>query len=472
MQFLSFVKAAFFIMPLLLRQGIPLSPSQTGTVTGTVRTPEGKPAVGVRIAARVLPETPQEAATALSSLASSDEEGRYRLEAVPPGRYYITAGRVDTPTFYPGTTDMPRATEVRITAGGSVAGVDFTIQEVSLQPALFRLTIPLQTFAPVSIPVSVKAEGKLPVFSDGAYTTVRITRISDGLWTEIPLETPAISVPLTPGGQDETFRVTVHGLGADHRVQSIKYGETDVTSGTIKLSTTSSGSSRILPTSALNAGLPQQYLIAPGLPAASSPFALGITIETTINVGATPGARVSGRAPGIGGIGRRSVYLSGVPGTLYADETFEFRGVPNGRHILVTRDNPQSNRPLGAVVVVADADIRDVELQPLPFLPADITAVPHAAGAHPPGSMVPLKSIRARIVDAGSQQPIGVGTIRINDTYSSSIEIDGDGRFEVRGLLPGRYTIDVQIFEYERITESVEIDDEDVAVLLAAKRRF
>src|SRR3954466_10638753 len=72
-----------------ISQGIPAPLSQTGTVTGTLKTDNGTPAVGVRVGAMVRPESPTElsSASALSSIAETDAAGHFRLENVPQGRY-------------------------------------------------------------------------------------------------------------------------------------------------------------------------------------------------------------------------------------------------------------------------------------------------------------------------------------------------------------------------------------------------
>ena len=79
-------------------QGIPVQ--QSGTVTGILRNADGKPAAGVRVSA--VPQTDAIETTAagltLSSIAETDANGRYQLENVPPGRYYVAAGRLDFPT--------------------------------------------------------------------------------------------------------------------------------------------------------------------------------------------------------------------------------------------------------------------------------------------------------------------------------------------------------------------------------------
>ncbi len=107
--------------------------SQTGTASGVVRTATGEPAAGVRVAAVALPG-PETAAGegALLSLAQTDSAGRYRLDNILPGRYYIQAGLIDTPTYYPGVTSTAGATSVLIAAGAVIDGLNFTMSRGSV----------------------------------------------------------------------------------------------------------------------------------------------------------------------------------------------------------------------------------------------------------------------------------------------------------------------------------------------------
>src|SRR6185295_3473657 len=115
---------------LLMAQIVPPLASQTGSVTGVVRTAGGAPAAGIRVTAMRV-EAVDDALRAMASLAQTDSMGRYRLENVPPGRYYITAGRVDLPTYYPGTLDMTKGSVISISSVALVSDIDFVIQDQS-----------------------------------------------------------------------------------------------------------------------------------------------------------------------------------------------------------------------------------------------------------------------------------------------------------------------------------------------------
>src|SRR5262245_45902635 len=102
-----------FILSLVLFQGTPAS--QVGAVTGVIRNGAGQPAAGVRVSAMVKPDNAAEETSSVS-LAQTDEQGRYRLEDIPPGSYYIAAGSADLPTYYPGTVEVAKGTAVSVKA--------------------------------------------------------------------------------------------------------------------------------------------------------------------------------------------------------------------------------------------------------------------------------------------------------------------------------------------------------------------
>jgi hypothetical protein len=118
---------SIFLSILLALQGIPLNPRDTGTVSGVLRNTEGNPAAGIRVSALARSETTESAlGSALASIAETDENGRYRLEGVPPGQYYIVAGRIDMPTFYPGASKIIDGAVVRVTRGAALSGMDIS----------------------------------------------------------------------------------------------------------------------------------------------------------------------------------------------------------------------------------------------------------------------------------------------------------------------------------------------------------
>jgi hypothetical protein len=130
----------------LLQEPAPqTAPPATGAVTGIVRNAAGMPERGIRVTA-IRTDAADTALRAMTSLALTDDQGRFRLETIPPGSYYITAGRVDQPTFYPGTLDLTRATPVSISSAATIPEINFVIDDASMAPDLSvkRLSLRLQ----------------------------------------------------------------------------------------------------------------------------------------------------------------------------------------------------------------------------------------------------------------------------------------------------------------------------------------
>jgi len=175
---------ALLISTLLLAQ-IPLRPAEGGTITGVIKDSAGKPVAGVRVAAVTLPDAIKEgnaaAATAtpaaMSSIAETDAQGRYTLESIPQGRYYIAAGRVDQPTYYPGTRDMPGATIVSVMPGTTVPGIDFILNAASAGRASEFGIITIRSVPTLTVPLEVRAQngGRVPVFAAGKFPELRLT---------------------------------------------------------------------------------------------------------------------------------------------------------------------------------------------------------------------------------------------------------------------------------------------------------
>jgi hypothetical protein len=110
----------------LLLQGT--SPAQNASVVGVVRGLDGTPAAGIRVAAKevTLPNATSKD-SALARIAQTDNTGQYKLEDIPPGRYYITAGLVDFPTYYPGVSSINEARIVEVGPGAMIVNRDFVL---------------------------------------------------------------------------------------------------------------------------------------------------------------------------------------------------------------------------------------------------------------------------------------------------------------------------------------------------------
>src|SRR6185295_3025554 len=178
----------------------------TGVVSGRIRSSNGLPAVGVRVSAMLAPEAGRPGgadaadAGALFSQTQTDDSGRYRLEGIPPGRYYIMAGRVDAPTFYPGKEDIVGATAISVATSAPIEGIDFAITDTSAQkipPAGFGGTFVIAT-PDVTVPVRFHGENgiRIPLTSAQGPTLVSAKPTANSL----PPSGAVVSVTMTSGG--------------------------------------------------------------------------------------------------------------------------------------------------------------------------------------------------------------------------------------------------------------------------------
>ena len=123
---------AFALALVLLLQG---GPARPGTVSGQLRALDGSPAIAVRVAAMPVPTSnakPEDGVQYFTypppeSSTLTDNQGRYRLTNLPPGRYYIMAGAFGEPTYYPGTDKMESATAITLGTVSTTASLDFKL---------------------------------------------------------------------------------------------------------------------------------------------------------------------------------------------------------------------------------------------------------------------------------------------------------------------------------------------------------
>ena len=93
-----------------------------GTVKGRIVARDGKPEANIRVMAIEAEERP---GNPIVTLASTDADGVYRLEKVPPGQYIIAAGFVERPSYYPGVAARSDSRIVSVPAGATVENIDF-----------------------------------------------------------------------------------------------------------------------------------------------------------------------------------------------------------------------------------------------------------------------------------------------------------------------------------------------------------
>jgi TonB family protein len=110
-----------------------LSFIQAGTISGRLLQADGKPAVGVRVAAveATADAAQRQDRLSMMSVTQTDSSGRYKLENVPPGKYYIQAGAIGASSYLPGTGDIAKATVVAVTGSAPILNLDFSFVQWS-----------------------------------------------------------------------------------------------------------------------------------------------------------------------------------------------------------------------------------------------------------------------------------------------------------------------------------------------------
>jgi hypothetical protein len=178
----------------------PAAQAQTGTVTGQLLNDRGVPTAGVRVAAMPVPRGGETSGT-LIGLTLTDTNGRYTLEMLEPGNYYVTAGRVDAPSYYPGVGTLSSAKSILVTAGASISGIDFkTVQPVTHIVSGRVVLQPGQKLPPNSrMMLDAASQQPAMISPDG---TFEFTRVQPGQYT-LRLSSDAFSaaMPVTVEGR-------------------------------------------------------------------------------------------------------------------------------------------------------------------------------------------------------------------------------------------------------------------------------
>lgn len=143
------------------RQTLMMALPRGAVITGTITDADGQPAQGVQVTAssrrQITPMGDRRFAVAGIGPSATDDRGVYRIYGLPAGEYVVAAqpqlravampvgevrmmsaagpsgrGVTATPVFFPGTTDVARASRVTVAAGEERAGIDLQLQYVPL----------------------------------------------------------------------------------------------------------------------------------------------------------------------------------------------------------------------------------------------------------------------------------------------------------------------------------------------------
>jgi hypothetical protein len=274
---------------LLVAMLAPAAQAQIGTVTGQLLNDRGAPVAGVRVAAMPVPREGDTSGPTLIGLTLTDSNGRYTLEMLEPGTYYVTAGRVDSPSYYPGVNTLSSAKSILVTAGARISGIDFrTVQplthivsgRVVLQPGQKLPPGARMMFAgPASLEAPISADGAfefnrvqpgqytlrlssdafsaaIPVAVEGRVTGIEFrpppVSINGSVVMEDASDAPSVSLAFMDVKQTRAmeiaarqfsffvpegeFRVTAKRMPNGYQVKSLTAGSVDLLSSNLKVS--------------------------------------------------------------------------------------------------------------------------------------------------------------------------------------------------------------------------------------------
>ena len=133
----------WLLIACLLFQVAAPAPRDGGTLSGQIRSADGRPLSGISVmivAGELRDGRPNLVPLGISipgTLAQTDVAGRYHLENIPPGRYYIVArpsssANGDAATLYPGVIRLENAGKVEIRPDSKIDTIDFTIGQTTV----------------------------------------------------------------------------------------------------------------------------------------------------------------------------------------------------------------------------------------------------------------------------------------------------------------------------------------------------
>lgn len=317
--------------------------SEGGTISGQLRSITGAPAAGVRVFATTA-ETDGGALPALSNISETDNEGRFRLEGVLPGRYLIAAGLLSSPSYYPGVTTPDQAQIVTVATGQTITNLDF---RVTFKSGLREVwgNIGIDDGSP--LPVGMLQQFQLILSSSSAH------------WIAKPFTNTQGILVFQPDVKPGEYATTLAPPPLGYYLKSMTFGNVDLTTA--------------------------RLILGEG----ESNTRIQVVLTKTRPAGAPPGVRVSGRVTGrvlpmeltsistvIDKIRPEEILNTVAFVSLQQDGSFGIEGVPPGRYMLRPRGGKRT-LPFD----VAGNDVANLELiletlgSPVALAPSSKTSI-------------------------------------------------------------------------------------------------
>ena len=401
--------------PLVLTAGqvlrdLTISITQAGNVGGRIFDNYGQPAVGVPLRLLRVSYSPigQRVFQSAGS-ARTNDRGEYRIFWVTPGRYYLSGGTPPGPpngvptglsedtrgpnengdshafTFYPGVTDLTRATMIDLRPGNDLT-LDFAVHHQELYSIRGRVVDPSSNVPPASVGIGLSF-------------------------------------------QSLTTQNAITGSGASYNATTGTFQLLNVVPGSYLLYINSRGGVARIPVEVVNANI--EGIVA----TVSSPMKIPgrFSIEGGGAIPSASASRVQFR-PIVGG----AVTLFGIipsSGFVSSEGSFQIENVMPGEYRILSVP-PEGYYVKEARLGRYDAMSRSVELaQGLEGLFMDIVLSPS------------VSQIEGIVTDEQQQPVSNVQAVLIPDVNRERIELfkavttDAAGHFVIQGVAPGNYKV-------------------------------
>jgi hypothetical protein len=210
------------------------TPSQTGgTLSGTLRTADGAPLADIRVTTVAVDAGALSVSELRTTLTRTDSSGHFLLQGVPPGRYYIAAGLISYPIYYPGSASLKDAREIDVQAGAVIENINFSVDH----PRGFRVSGRLVDDSGVPVKsvvssVSLNFPELLGRLSKPVGNTPRVTLLADPWSTPYTAAVDNNGVFELDGTPPGNYRLWVNGA-AGMFPKDIVIGDADIAGVTL-----------------------------------------------------------------------------------------------------------------------------------------------------------------------------------------------------------------------------------------------
>jgi hypothetical protein len=153
-------------------------------MAGRILSHDGRPDTGLRVyAVQVNPGIASEEMGLIAAVAETDRAGRFKLQGLAGGAYYIAAGLLESPTYFPGVTNMTAARAVGVTGDDTKDALDFTLNTAAFDAMIEAKEVPIKpgsiqpTGQAVTATTKLKLRQTLQAESEGQMWAARILEL-------------------------------------------------------------------------------------------------------------------------------------------------------------------------------------------------------------------------------------------------------------------------------------------------------